>query len=53
MFSESEALIAEFASPSEDIDWDLLLLLARVEASVRWGDFSPLDGVTEEDRKNA
>jgi hypothetical protein len=30
--------------PSDDIDWDLLLLLARVEASLIWPDQDQPDG---------
>lgn len=37
---------------ADDIDWGLLLLLARVEASLIWPDQAPLDGFGPPDSAN-
>ncbi|HVI51336.1 MAG TPA: hypothetical protein VM661_09025 [Candidatus Sulfotelmatobacter sp.] len=46
MSPDDEALLSELSGPTDDVDLELLLLLARFEASVRWNDFplAPLDG---------
>lgn len=42
MTAHPQALSASPQTPSLDIDWDLLLLLARTEAALTWpGEISP------------
>lgn len=45
MSPADEDILNTLASPTDDVDRDLLLLLARFEASVRWDDMgqNPLD----------
>lgn len=42
MSADDETLLSQISSPTDDVDFELLLLLARFEASVRWNDFPPL-----------
>ena len=45
MSPADETLLNKLASPTDDVDLELLLLLARFEASVRWDDMqlNPLE----------
>ena len=54
MSPADEDILNTLASPTDDVDRDLLLLLARFEASVRWDDMqlSPLDAPRRHHQKH-
>ena len=54
MSPADEDILRKLASPTDDVDIELLLLLARFEASVRWDDIgqNPLDAPRRHHQKH-